>query len=218
MSTATQVDPFALHTFKAVLVDRAGTKRYLTPVSIDLVSLVLESRESVRDAARQLNEKAKTTFESTVQAATLSTMFAVKGLPAQRVNLSDIFTLTVGRAVSRVALCVMKGETVGSITCTGLEVKATEATILLAEPDPQLPPFFKPKRGPTRGTVPPEVWVFRTHSAIATHVDFIASCSSCTCSSMTWRMKKRMQAGFTSSDFVPTSLLESCKEHLLVCR
>jgi hypothetical protein len=157
MSTTTQVDPLALHSFRAVLVDGSGKPRHLTPISIDLVSLVLESRDSVRDAARKLNEKAKTTFESTVRVATSSTVFAVKGLPAQQVPLSDIFTLTIGRAVSSVALCVMKGENVGNISCCGIEVKASEAIILLAEAETQMTSIFKPKRGPGRGTVPPEV-------------------------------------------------------------
>jgi hypothetical protein len=65
--------------------------------------------------------------------------------------------LTVGRAISSVALGVMKGENVGNICCRGLEMKASEAIITLAAPELHLTPLFKLKRGPARGMVPSEV-------------------------------------------------------------
>jgi hypothetical protein len=52
MSKSTQEDPLAVHSFRALLIDRTGKRAYAAPVSINIASLVLETKNTVKDAAR----------------------------------------------------------------------------------------------------------------------------------------------------------------------
>jgi hypothetical protein len=159
MSKSTQVDPLAVHSFRAMLIDGTGKRAYAAPVSINIASLVLETKDTVRDAARQMQEKAKAAFESSVLAASSTASFAVKGLPDREIQLSDIFMLTMGRAITSVVTCVAKGQDVGNIACTGLQVSDSCATITLTDPEVQSSSAIKLKRGPGLGTLSEEVRV-----------------------------------------------------------
>jgi hypothetical protein len=156
-STTVAIDPLSVHSFRPVLVNGAGKHEYAIPVSIDLASLVLETRDTAKDVARQVTEKAKAAFESSVRALSSAPLFAVKGLPDKHVKVEDIFALTMGRAITSIAVSVMKGENVGNIACSGMQVTGTEATIQLADADVHTTSIFNSKRGSARGTLSPEV-------------------------------------------------------------
>ncbi len=156
MSTSTQVDPLTVQSFNAVLMNGTGRKAHAAPISIDLTGLVLETKDSVRHAARQLQDKAKAAFEASVRAVSSNTSFAVKGLPDPKLELSDIFALTLGRAVTSIAICVAKGDVVGNIACSGLQVKGTAATITLTDQQVQSTSIIAPKRGTSLGTLSEE--------------------------------------------------------------
>jgi hypothetical protein len=68
--------------------------------------------------------------------------------------------LTMGRAVTSVVACVAKGEDVGNIACTGLQVSDNCATITLTDPQVHSSSAIKSKRGPGLGTLSEEVRVF----------------------------------------------------------
>jgi hypothetical protein len=114
---------------RALQINETGRLSFAAPVSIDLASLVLETKDSVRHAARQLQVKAKATFKSSVRAVSSITCFAVNGLPDPELQLSDTFALTLRRAVTSIAVCVAKGDAVRSIACrSGLRWPASEGT------------------------------------------------------------------------------------------
>jgi hypothetical protein len=65
--------------------------------------------------------------------------------------------LTRGRAITSVVACVAKGEDVGNMACTGLQVNDNSATITLTDPQVHPSSVIKVKRGPWLGTVSEEV-------------------------------------------------------------
>jgi hypothetical protein len=158
MSTTKQFDPLTVYSFRAVLVNQTGKVVHASSVSIGIGSLVLQTKETVREAARNLQDKAKAAFEPSVRAASPIASFMVQGLPDRNIALADVYMMTMGRAVTRVALLVLKGEDVGNIPCIGMRMKGSEATVTLVDPEAKQIPTLEAKRGPARGTLSPEVW------------------------------------------------------------
>jgi hypothetical protein len=89
MFKSTQANPLTVQSFRALLIDGTRKRAYAAPVSINLAIFVLHTRSTVKDAARQMQEKAKAAFESSVLAASSTSSFAVKGLPDRELQLSE---------------------------------------------------------------------------------------------------------------------------------
>jgi hypothetical protein len=150
MFKTSQVDPLTLHIDRALLLDALHSAQFREHSWFSDCEKGYCERCGQEDAG-----EGESCLRGISSGSVLKASFAV--LPDWKVQVWEILVLTMKRAITSVATCVAKGENVGNIAWTWLQVNENSATITLADHQEHPLSASKANRGPRLGTLPEEV-------------------------------------------------------------
>lgn len=144
---------------RPVFIDLRAKQHPGNHVSIDFVSFELETAGSIVAAAKSIIDEASTRFHDSVTALTQEGHLLVKGRQDARVDVQQIFKLTIAQAIAQCVRNIKKDGALGLLPARGFHVKGETATVTLAIPNQEDDRQQKRAtvRGLALGTLPGEV-------------------------------------------------------------